>query len=261
MPLQILSKNQFKFLSSLKTSKSRKKYNLFIAEGEKLVIDLIQSGLSPHSIVAYPEIFESHVFLEKKYNDKCLLIKEKDMDRLSALKSPSPVFAAFSCWEKDYDYELPSKEWVLLLDQIKDPGNMGTIIRTADWFGIKHIVCTNNCVETFNPKLIQSTMGSIARVNVYHLELTDILNNLNENIPMYGTLLEGKNLYQQQLKPNGYIITGNESKGISSELIKVINHPIHIPAGQKIHAESLNASIATAIVCGEFFRQKNSINE
>lgn len=255
--MQSISKNQIKLLSALKTAKFRKQHALFCAEGEKLVLDLIDSGLIPQHIVAYDDFFENHPTLTKRFHRICSSCSEKDMGRISNLKSPSPIYATFKIWENEYDYTTVDSELVLVLDQIKDPGNMGTIIRTADWFGIKHVVCINQCVETFNPKLVQSTMGSIARVKVYHLPTDEFLTNLNPETPLYGTLLEGENIYQKALCQQGYIITGNESKGISQELIDRINHPIHIPAanpdGQ--HAESLNASIATAIVCAEFYRQ------
>jgi len=154
-----------------------------------------------------------------------------------------------------------SDDLVLCLDGVQDPGNLGTIIRTADWFGIKHIVCSQQTVDAFSPKVVQATMGSIARVSVHYTDLTSFLTSLPEGTPVYGTFLDGKNLYHEQLKPNGVIIMGNEGNGISAEIARHVTHRLLIPPypADSDTAESLNVSIATAIICAEF-RRINFVN-
>lgn len=149
-----------------------------------------------------------------------------------------------------------TSELILMLDNISDPGNMGTIIRTADWFGVQHIICSENCVDVFNPKVVQASMGSIFRVKIHYKKSEEFLQNISVGIPIYGTLLNGKSIYETHLSRNGIILIGNESHGISTHLLPFIKSKISIPGFSKgKSAESLNASIAASIVLAEFRRQ------
>jgi TrmH family RNA methyltransferase len=154
----------------------------------------------------------------------------------------------------------PGNDLILVLDGIRDPGNLGTILRTADWFGYRNVICSPDCVELYNPKVVQATMGSLTRVKVGYQDLISLLNK-NKNVPVYGALLEGANLYKSSLQSKGYLMIGNESHGISPTLKPFITHPVSIPsspASPNEKAESLNASVAAAIFCAEFRRQSLS---
>jgi TrmH family RNA methyltransferase len=184
-------------------------------------------------------------------------ISNKELDRISMLKTPNQVLALVSIPGQTMLKPSAPDDLTLVLDEIKDPGNLGTIIRTADWFGIKKIICSENCVEIYNPKVIQATMGSIARVEVIYANLVSIFSELPKGVKIYGTVLDGKNIYKTELRQNSYLVIGSESHGISKEIMKYITDFITIPtyAASSAQAESLNASIATAISFAEFRRQ------
>lgn len=184
-------------------------------------------------------------------------ITPKELDRISTLKSPNEVIAVVEMKDPNPLKMDPENDLILVFDGIRDPGNLGTMIRTADWFGYRNVICSTDCVELYNPKVVQATMGSITRVRVIYRNLGSIIEK-KMVIPVYGALLDGQNLYTTDLHSKGYLVIGNESRGISSELIPFITHPVsiptvHAPDGKK--AESLNASIATAIICAEFRRR------
>jgi len=248
----MLSKNQIKFINSLKLKKFRDEHNLFIAEGTKIVPELINSSIKVNEV--YTTI-ENHLLPQSV---KTTVIKTAELERISSLTSPNQMLAV--CEIPDYAIENDySTKLTLALDEIKDPGNLGTIIRIADWFGIDTIICSNHTTDAYNPKVIQSTMGSIARVKVIYTELpVFIAKESAKKTAVYGALLEGDNIYQQQ-KTNGIIVIGNESQGISEEVKKLIKHKIKIPSFSHLKttegsAESLNAAVATAIICSEFRR-------
>ena len=182
---------------------------------------------------------------------------QNEMGKISQLTTPQNVLGIFNIPDISINNLSLSGALTLMLDDIKDPGNMGTIIRIADWFGIKQIICSPESVDIYNPKVVQGSMGSIARVNVAYANLLDILQNKSENIPVYGALLDGENIYKTTLEPSGIIIIGNESEGISENLLPHISKKIMIPSFntnlQK--AESLNAAIAAGIICAEFRRR------
>ena len=233
--MSILSKNRIKYIRSLELKKIRKEEKVFLAEGPKLVGDVL--GYFPCKLlIATSDWLEEHPAVQAA---EVIEVTSEELSRTSLLKTPQQVLALFEQPEYEIDMEAIRNSLCLALDDIQDPGNLGTIIRLADWFGIEHIFCS--------PKTIQATMGGIARVKVYYTALPDLMHSLG-NVPVYGTLLDGENMYEQPLSKNGIIIMGNEGNGISPEIEKLVNRKLYIP-------ESLNVAIATAIVCAEFRRQ------
>jgi TrmH family RNA methyltransferase len=247
----MLSKNTVKYINSLKTNKFRNKYNKFIAEGPKIVGELLRSQFDVESVYAVGQY--------KSITDKTEIteISEQELKRISSLKTPNQVLAVVNIPDTKTDSDSLKNELVLVLDDINDPGNLGTIIRSADWFGVRHIVCSNNTVDVYNPKVIQATMGSFIRVKTIYTDLNKFFTNLSFTPPVFGALLKGKNIFKMKLPPEGFIIIGNESKGISGNLKQFITHPVMIPSFAQIEsAESLNASVATSIILAEFRRQQ-----
>ena len=181
-------------------------------------------------------------------------VKNAELDKISTLQTPQGFLALVHIPKnKKLDLKELKNEFTLVLDGVQDPGNMGTIIRTADWFGFKNIICSADSVEVFNPKTVQATMGSLARINVYEADLPALLEK--NNIPVFGALLDGESIYKTQWGAEGLVILGNEGKGISAEVIKKVNKPVTIP---KIgEAESLNVAVSAAIFCAELVRVRN----
>lgn len=256
----MLSRNQVKHINSLKLKKQREKHLQFIAEGSKLVLDLLASDYHICELFATSEWIDLHSSLFHTKKLLPLSVSEDELSRITALTTPSPVLAIVSIPETIINPGSFTGKLVLALDEIRDPGNLGTIIRIADWFGISAIICSETTVDLYNPKVVQATMGSIARVPVYYTNLADFFSELTESIRVYGSYLEGENIYTMQLHNEGIIIIGNESKGISGNIARFVTNKIHIPSfsagrGSDTHAESLNASVATAILCSEFKRR------
>jgi TrmH family RNA methyltransferase len=241
----MISKNQIKLIKSLQQKKYRKLYQLFFAEGVKVIQELLNSN---YELV---ELFTTQELFQNTEKSKVNLISETELKSISALVTPNECLAVFVIPEKEKkDY---SNSLQIALDDIRDPGNMGTIIRLADWFGIQNILCSKATVDVYNPKVIQATMGSIARVNVMYCDLKKELFDIKQ--PVYGTLLEGNSIYTEQLMQPSIIVLGNESNGISSEIQTLITHKITIPRfGSMQQTESLNVATATAIVLSEFCR-------
>jgi len=257
----MISKKQIQFINSLVHKKYRKQYGCFLAEGSKLVEELLQSNLEISAVYALPEWIKNHREQINAKNLQFFEISGKELDRISSVKTANQALAVVKIKNPSFDPELASKQIVLMLDGINDPGNLGTIIRTADWFGIHHIICSPDTVDLYNPKTVQATMGSIARVNVYYRDLKEILSSPGSMEPVFGSLLTGKPLNEIKPSENGIIIIGNEAHGISADLLPHISHPVlipaHIAAGKGVsRPESLNAAVATAILCYEF-RRKN----
>ena len=254
----MLSKSRIKHISSLKVKKYRELHGEFIAEGSKLVTELLYSDYMPTALYALKEWLAENK-LPKGFNAEVLEVTEAEMARITTLSTPSPCLLTLQTKNIPFDATIAETELVLMLDDIKDPGNLGTIIRTADWFGFKHIVCSPNTVDLYNPKTIQSTMGSVTRVNVCYQNLEEILDKLAKKVSVYGSLLDGENILNKKLNTNGIIVIGNESKGISENIRNYINEKIFIPGYQPHETtdkpESLNASIANAIICYEFRRR------
>ena len=247
-----LSKNKIKYIHSLEQKKIRKEERVFLAEGPKLVGDLL--GHFPcRFLVATPFWFQEHPGIDAS---ELVEVSQEDLSRASLLKTPQQVLAIFEQPQYTLDPEAVRSSLCLALDDVQDPGNLGTIIRLADWFGIEHIICSQNTVDVYNPKTIQATMGGIARVKVHYTSLPDFIRSLGDT-PVFGTFLDGKNMYEQPLSANGLIVMGNEGNGIGKEVATLINRKLYIPnypAGQET-SESLNVAIATAVICAEFRRQ------
>jgi len=242
----MLTKAQAKYIQNLGHKKLREDENLFVAEGPKLVEELLQEPtLSLHSIYATEPFAESHTHL-----GDIVQIKESELNRISFLAAPNQVIALF---HKPRFPKLKSYRGhiSLMLDTIQDPGNLGSIVRTADWFGIKTIICSKDTADIFNPKVVQATMGSIARVHVVYEELTTFVRD-NDLPPIYVTALKGKSIWELKPINEGVIVIGNESKGVNSDLLKHAQESITIPGTGK--AESLNAAIATGIVLSHLVR-------
>lgn len=253
----MISKSQIQYIKSLTVSKFRKIHKKFIAEGPRIINELANSSFNIEGIYAQLAWVKSNRF--RFPNDTQIIeVSEKELGRISGLKTPNQILAVVHMSENIQPDSNTFNDLVLMLDNISDPGNMGSIIRTADWFGIQQIICSNNCVDIYNPKVVQATMGSLFRVQVFYTNLKMYLEQLPAEQVIYGTLLEGNNIYQTNLEKQGIIIIGNESRGISKNLIPFITHKLSIPnytIKTEETAESLNASTATAIVCAEFRRQ------
>jgi TrmH family RNA methyltransferase len=249
----MLSKNRIKLIQSLSHRKNRDENELFIAEGPKLIKDL-EVGFQ----CEYLFFTEEHEALSLKINAKEKeLISKDQLDKISLQKNPQGILAVFRMRKKDNpDIQIASKELVLMLDDIQDPGNLGTIIRIADWFGIQQIFCSVGTADVYNPKVIQATMGALARVQLSYINISETLSKAS-GIPVYGTFLEGKNIYGEQLTPHGIIILGNEGNGISPETASRVTSKLLIPGfpADIVTSESLNVAVATGIVCAEFRRR------
>ncbi len=263
----MLSHNQVKHITSLRVKKYREEYGQFIAEGHKLVTELLHSPFEVAAVYASPGWIERYgsVITDKKI--RLHPTPERDMERITALSTPSPVLAVINIPAPDPASQavVPGAgDLLLALDDIRDPGNLGTIIRIADWFGISQVLCSESCADLYNPKVVQATMGSIARVVVTRCNLAEVFSTppVFGTMPVYGAFLEGESLFELPLTPNGIILVGNESRGISPILEPLVTKKIFIPSygnSESGKAESLNASIATAIICAEF-RKKLKIN-
>jgi len=249
----MISKNQIKQLKSLHQKKFRDEEKLFIAEGIKTTDEIIENHAAVVNELFITDDYlqtRSSLLLKNKIN--YTLVTEQELEKISTLTTPNSSLAVchyFGRPSAQFDF---STQYSLYLDDIRDPGNMGTILRIADWFGIPHIFCSPQTTDLYNPKTIQASMGAFLRVKVSYLELNELLRDQPVNV--YGTLLTGKNIYKERLE-NGLIIIGNESAGINEKHLNTITHPVTIPAAHTNHTESLNAAMATAIVCSEFFRQ------
>ena len=254
-----ISKNQIKFIRQLEQKKFRRREGLFVAEGTKVVGDLL-AHYQPHSIFATPDWLAEHptvpeTVAEPAEGSIVTEVTPDELSRISFQQHPQQVLALFPIPTHSSLFTIHSS-LSLALDGIQDPGNLGTIIRIADWFGIETIFCSEDTVDAWNPKVVQATMGSIARVNIIYISLTKLIDSLPADYPVYGTLLDGDNIYTQTLTPHGLIVMGNEGNGISPEIRQKVNHRLLIPSYRTDDtAESLNVAIATAITCAEFRRR------
>lgn len=254
----MLSKNQIKFINTLKQKKVREEEQLFIIEGSKMVAEVLKASITVKSVYATAAFIKEHSL---ENNPLCEEVSASELDKITNLVTANEAFAICEIPKIEFNPAALKNKLTIVLDEIKDPGNLGTIIRIADWFGIENIVCSENTVDAHNPKVVQSTMGSITRINVFYTDLIKFMENnaIHDKVKVFGALLEGENVYQQQLPKEAFLIIGNESKGIRNELIKYVNNKLNIPSFSHIkssggEAESLNAAIATAILCSEFRR-------
>ncbi|MDR2948637.1 MAG: RNA methyltransferase [Dysgonomonas sp.] len=246
-----LSKNKLKYIRSLKEKKYRSEYGTFVAEGNKMVSDLLPH-LKCQLLIATADFLNT---INLQNVEEVIEINDKELSQASFLQNPQQVLAVFYQPKNDTLIDL-SDQLVLALDGIQDPGNMGTIIRLADWYGIRYIFCSQDTVDIYNPKVVQATMGALARVSVHYVDLAGFLGQ-NNHLPVYGTLLDGRDMYNEDISSTGIIVMGNEGNGIRPEIEKLItkklfipNYPIGSPT-----SESLNVAIATAIICAEFRRR------
>lgn len=240
----MVSKNQIKLITSLQQKKYRLANKLFFAEGVKVIQELVESNFE------LEHLFTSRNDFEEVSDSKKTLVDENDLKKISALSTPNSCLAVFKI-----PAEKPIIETglILALDSIRDPGNLGTILRLCDWFGITQIICSKQTVDVYNPKVVQSTMGSIARVNISYIDLEVFISKTK--LPVFGTFMDGVNIYQSALPQGGIIIMGNEANGISAELEKLIKNRLTIPRfGNLQKTESLNVATATAIILSEFRR-------
>ncbi|MBT2563902.1 RNA methyltransferase [Pedobacter sp. ISL-68] len=248
----MLSKSQISFIKSLHQKKYRKEHGLFIVEGIKSIKEFIQSSYHIHTIFYNSEQY--NLLPKLPANINLFEVKNAELDKISTLQTPQGFLALVHIPKnKALALKELKNQFTLVLDGVQDPGNMGTIIRTADWFGFKNIICSADCVEVFNPKTVQATMGSLARVNIYEADLPALLEK--NTIPVFGALLDGESIYKTQWGAEGLVILGNEGKGISAEVIKKINKPVTIPRIGE--AESLNVAVSAAIFCAELVRVRN----
>ncbi|MEA5100264.1 MAG: RNA methyltransferase [Bacteroidales bacterium] len=251
----MLSKALIKRISSYKESKYRNQDKVFVVEGVKVVNELLNSCFEIETICALRQWLDDNSKSIINKTNNIIEVSGDELKKISSFSTPNQVLAVV---KTPSPKEVVFKDkLVIALDQINDPGNLGTIIRIAHWFGIEDIICSENTVDQFNPKTIQSTMGSLFRVNVSYNNLKSYLQNLPKDYPIYGAVVEnGENIYEKQVQKQGIIIIGSESHGISNEILPLINNPITIPNFSiNQRAESLNASIATGIIVSEFKRR------
>jgi len=250
----MIGKNTIKRISSLHQKKYRREQGIFIAEGERLVEEIIRSGLITETIYytqdwKQKEFTNSNIFVE---------ISSLEMKKISGLTTPSPVLAIVGIPNYTVNIHQLSGSLTLALDDVQDPGNMGTIIRLADWFGIEHIVCSTGTVDVFSPKVVQATMGAIARVKIIYMDLPDFLSQISSlGVEVFGTFTNGENIFREVLSGKGVVVMGNEGNGICEDVEKWITKRLTIPnysTGAET-SESLNVAMATAIVCAEFRRR------
>lgn len=243
----MVSKNQIKLITSLQQKKFRQTHKLFIAEGVKVIQEFLQSNF----VLEHLYVTEN-IFIEVNQTQKTL-ISEADLKKITCLSTPNNCLALFRIPEQK---KPENSGLIVALDDVRDPGNLGTIIRLCDWFGVIEIVCSEQTVDVYNPKVIQATMGSIARVSVSYLNLENYIKDTN--LPVFGTFMEGKNIYKETLPQNAILILGNEGNGISKQLEDLISNKISIPRfGNLQQTESLNVATATAIFLSEFRRSTN----
>ncbi|MDC1197780.1 RNA methyltransferase [Algibacter sp.] len=238
----MLSKSQIKLITSLKQKKYRQQYGFFVVEGVKTIRELLQSNLELQKLYA-----TASFNIDAKDE---VIISDSDLKRISFLTTPNKALAIFKIPESK---PIDNSGLIVALDSIRDPGNLGTIIRLCDWFGVKELICSKETVDCFNPKVIQATMGSITRVNVSYMNLVPFLRGIET--PVFGAFMEGENVYHKTLPKTGVLVMGNEANGVSKEVEAVITEKMSIPRFGDLQAtESLNVATATAILLSEFSR-------
>lgn len=252
----MIAKSEILRVRSLHERETRHRLRLFIAEGQKIVEEIVNSDFEVESIYVTEKGVQN--ITPKMECSNLSQVSQKEMDRLSSLKSSTSILAVVKMpqWR---ERKSSGSDLTIALDKIQDPGNLGTIIRLADWFGVREIVCSEDCVDCFSPKVIQATMGAILRVRLLYTNLVEYLVDAKSSeIEIYGTFLEGDNIYEKKLSKGGVIVMGNEGQGISKEVMNLIKNKLYIPpypATKESSSESLNVAIATAVICSEFRRR------
>jgi TrmH family RNA methyltransferase len=258
----MISNNQIKIYSSLRNKKYREIHHKFLAEGEKIVIDLLNSPIQNfriQNLITTSEFLNTHPATTFSNIPEIYEVSAAILERISSLNTPNKAILVCDLPVYAPVFMDISRGLSLFLDDIRDPGNLGTIIRTADWFGIHHIFCSKESVDVYNPKVVQSTMGALCRVKVYYIETTALIQEIKkiQSFPLIGTLLEGENIYSTELPSKGVIVMGNESRGISENLQIVLDYKIKIPSegNRSESSESLNVAMAAGIIMAEFRRR------
>jgi len=258
----MISKNKAKFIISLQKKKVRDEEGFFIIEGDKLIKEFLIAKIPVKTLIARPEFLSELPADLTRFVDETEDVSYEELKQISTLKTPHNALAVVPIPEREMDTSEVLNQLCVALDFVQDPGNLGTIIRAAAWFGLKNIVCSENCVDVYNPKVIQASMGAILHVNVYYSDLKKLVVLANEKkIPVFGTMLEGESIYDHKLDNKGIILLGNESKGISDELIPFITEKIMVPGVSKAMPgiESLNVSMAASVVFSEFLRKADRL--
>lgn len=242
-----------KMVASLGTAKGRKEHGCFVAEGTKCVVDTWPFFSCRYLFATAEWIEQNAASLD---GAQPIEAKRADIQQMSQLTTPSSVIAVYEIPQSVLDETVVKEQLVIALDRVQDPGNLGTIMRVADWFGISYIVCSRDTVDVYNPKVVQATMGAISRVKVHYVDLPDFIAR-HRDVPVYGTLLDGDNIYDTPLQNHGLVVMGNEGQGLSDEVKAMVSHRLLIPSypPERPTSESLNVGMATAITIAEFRRQ------
>jgi RNA methyltransferase, TrmH family len=258
----MISKPQIKYITSLQQKKYRTIHKSFVVEGRKIVMEALKQVSSRIEYICYTSKNKDIIdFSGAVNNEKLLEASEKEFVKISSLANPQGILAVLKQPDTDQSPKELTSDITLVLDSVRDPGNLGTIIRLCDWFGVQQIVCSHDTVDCYNPKVVQATMGAILRVEIYYTELAEWLTTIEKKkeIKLYGTAMDGKNIYTTKLEKPAVLIMGNEANGISENIIRLVDTKLCIPNYSEYpdKTESLNVSIATAIMCAEF-RRNNS---
>jgi len=255
----VLTKNQINFISSLQRKAIRAKNNLFVVEGVKMVEEVLRSSIEIDSVYATSDWIETNQSSLTLLRSQPILVSDKELERISSLSNPNEVLAVCKVEQRGFSVLNCKNQLSFFLDNIQDPGNLGTLIRIADWFGIQNIVCSVDTVDVYNSKVIQATMGSFLRVNVFYKSLDTLLKEAHLcGVSIYGAALNGDSIYSATRLDKGIIVLGNESKGISEEILKLCSRKISIPnfsADSNNSPDSLNVAVAAGIICSEFNRR------
>ncbi len=244
-----ISKAEFKLINALDTSHGRKKNSAFLVEGPKMIDELLKTKLNIIILAATNEWIDNNPTFQSF--PQLRNISPAALQRGSQFSTANQVLAVVEI-PPQMPFVFDNQEFVLVLDTIQDPGNLGTIVRTAEWFGIYKILCSIETADAYNPKVVQASMGSVFRVDIYYQNLEKTLKEIQGQVSIYGSLLDGENMHQMKLQKHGFLVIGNESKGISEPIKKLISHKIYIPHAANSKAESLNASVATGILLSHF---------
>lgn len=246
----MLSKNTLKFIKSLHQKKFRKQENAFFVEGGKNVTELLNSNFQVSHLLFTSKFAKENYSIINKFSGEAIEVDQKTLEAIGSFQTNDAALAVAGIKPNEF-IELGSKDWAIALDNVRDPGNLGTIIRISDWYGIQNIILSNESADFYNPKVLHASMGSFTRVNIFYTDLKPYLKA--SKLPIYGAYLDGNYIYKQSFGESGIILMGNESNGISSELESLVKHRITIPKFG--NAESLNVAVATAIICDNVRRQ------
>lgn len=243
-----ISKNTIKYIRSLQLKKFRQKYNNFVLEGDKIAREILQQDkLRVAAIYALPQWIEANPSSLQRFPDRIHTITAEELQKISSLSTPNQVLIVAEQAQHDLDLNLLQDHLTLYLDGIQDPGNMGTILRIADWFGLPYVFCSEHCVDMYSPKVVQASMDALLRVDAIEMSLENLHQKL-PTLPIMGAVLDGSNVFQTKLPAKGILVIGNESQGIAASTDALLTHRIAIPAAQQGGAESLNAAVATGIL-------------